>query len=269
MSIKLLTPEEHHQVVENLVKLMRSVADVRIHSAGPEYTSLMVCFMLHNLSAADTLIKLCASCSNEWFPATVGYVIVRPMFETDVTAHYIARDPAVRARQYIDFEKILNKREIDAYSKNRNSENVQWREAMEFMWKNVWAAKVTSINEQYEHVRSRFETVKNDGKIIPYRNWAGKNIRDMAKEVDHEEAYNIFYAELSSYTHVDVRLANRFLRLSPKGLSWSQRPSALDVGNVFRHAAIFLTCFLEFFAEQFRVWSKEDVRNCWNIKKDA
>lgn len=266
MPIKLLTVEEHQQVVENLVKLTSSVDGVSIHPAGPEFTSLIVCFLLHNLTAADTLIRLRDSFSNEWFPATVGYVIVRPMFETDVTAHYITRDPVKRARQYIDFEKVLNKREIDAYFINRNSKNIQWRQAMEFMWENVWASKEANINTQYENVRSRFETVKNGGKVISYHNWAGKSIRQIAKEVDHEEAYNIFYAELSSYTHVDVRLANRFLRLRPDELSWSQRPSAFDVGNVFRHAASFLTCFLELFAEQFHVWSKEEVQNCWNVK---
>lgn len=264
--MKLLTVEEHQRVLENLVKLTRSVDGVRIHRAGPEFTSLMVCFMLHNLTAAHTLIRLRDSFGNEWFPATVGYVIVRPMFETDVTAHYISRDPVKRARQYIDFEKVLNKREIDAYSKNRKSKNIQWRKSMEFMWKNVWASKEANINTQYENVRSRFATVKK-GKAIPYHNWAGKSIREMAKEVDHEEAYEIFYAELSSYTHVDVRLANRFLRLRPNELSWSQRPSAFDVGNVFRHAASFLTCFMELFAEQFPVWSKEEVQNCWNVKK--
>jgi hypothetical protein len=89
----------------------------------------------------------------------------------------------------------------------------------------------------------------------------------MAIEVDHEEAYDIFYAELSSFTHVDVNLANRFLRIGPDGLSWSQRPSQFDVGNVFRYAAIFLTCFLELFAEKFDVWSKDEVRKCWDVKK--
>ena len=91
----------------------------------------------------------------------------------------------------------------------------------------------------------------------------------MAKEVDHEEAYEIFYAELSSFTHADVRLANRFLHIRPNGLTWSQRMSPYDVGNVFRYAAMFLTCYLELFAEQFCSWNKNDIRDSWNIDGTA
>jgi hypothetical protein len=91
----------------------------------------------------------------------------------------------------------------------------------------------------------------------------------MAKEVDHVEAYDIFYADLSSFAHVNVMLANRFLRL--KGLvdgdgpGWSQRANEYDVANTFRYAATFLTCFLELFGKTFGLWNAEQVRVCWEF----
>jgi len=150
---------------------------------------------------------------------------------------------------------------MDACAKHRQSKNPQWREAMDLVWQKVWAPEEDEINTRYEQDRSRFESA--GGRA--FRNWSGKSIRKMAVEADHEEACDIFYAELSSFAHGRVELANRFLRSPPDGLSWSQRPTEFDVGNVFRHAATFLTCFLELFGEQFRRWTKEDVHNCWNV----
>jgi hypothetical protein len=237
------------------------------HSAGPGYTSLMVCFLLHNTVSAKTLLNLRKTFGNEWFPITAGFAIVRTMFEVDVTAHYIAQSPVERSQQYIDFEHVLNKRKMDIYDKHRNSNNPQWRESMDFAWQEYGLSKQAKINSEYKAVRHNFETVNKKGKATPFQNWSGKSIRQMAIDVNHEEAYDVMYTELSSYTHVDVRLANKFLRIESDGLSWSQGSREFDVGNVFRDAATFLTCFLELFANQFNVWNKDDLDTCWNIGK--
>jgi hypothetical protein len=267
MTIRLLTAKEHQQVVEHLLKFEECVNITRYHSAGPEYTSLMVCFLSQNMVAAKSLLSLRGSFDDDWFPATVGYAIVRTMFEVDVQAHYITKNPIDMSRQYIEFEHILNKREMDAYEKQCNSSNPGWHEAMNIMWQEYWSPLQTSINTKYKAVRGCFETTTKKGKVITSQNWSGKSIHQMAIEVDHEEAYDIFYAELSSFAHVDVRLANRFLQIRPDGLTWSQRTKPFDVGNVFRYAATFMTCFLELFADQFGTWSKDDIRACWNIGK--
>jgi hypothetical protein len=266
MTIKFLSMEEHQQVVESLLEFEESLHVIRYHSAGPEYTSLMVCFLSHNLVAAKTLLRLRDSFDADLFPVTVGYAIVRTMFEADVNAHYITKKPVDRSRQYIEFEHILAKREMDAHDKHRNSSNLQWREGMNFMWQEHWLPLQTSINTKYKAIRNRFETVTRKGKAMPFQNWSGKSIHQMAVEVDHEEAYDVFYAELSSFAHVDVRLAERFLHIQPDGLTtWSQQADPFDVGNVFRYGATFLSCFLELFADQFGFWSKDEIRACWNI----
>ena len=88
----------------------------------------------------------------------------------------------------------------------------------------------------------------------------------MAQEVDHLEAYDIFYSELSSFAHLDVHSADRFLKCPPNGPVWSQRANEYDVGNVFRHAASFLTCYLGLFGREFQMFSEVEVKNCWNVK---
>jgi hypothetical protein len=189
------------------------------------------------------------------------------MFETDVTAHYISQQPNDRARQYILFEHVLKKHEMDTCAKHRDSEDPQWREAMCLLWQNHWAQKEQEITAKYDEVRHRFETSGKGGKMKSFRNWSGMTICEMSIAVKHKEAYDVFYAELSSFAHVDVRLANRFLRLPADGMSWSQRAREFDVGNVFRHAASFLTCYLELFGRQFSVWDSQTVEKCWNVEE--
>jgi hypothetical protein len=36
---------------------------------------------------------------------------------------------------------------------------------------------------------------------------------------------------------------------------------------VFRYAAIFLTCFLELFGQQFGLWDKSEIKECWVFDK--
>ena len=91
----------------------------------------------------------------------------------------------------------------------------------------------------------------------------------MAVEVDHVEAYDIFYSELLSFTHVDVYLANRFLRVRADGPVWSQRADEGDVGNVFRHAACVLTCHLELFSRQLKTWPELDVQTAGRRKAET
>jgi hypothetical protein len=267
MAIRLLTNDEHRHVLEQLVKLANSVKGTNDHAEGIEYTSLMVCFLMHNVISAETLLRLHNAFTEEWFPITVGYTVARTMFEIDVTSHYITLYPKERSRQYIEFGRVLEKREMDVCTKHRSSSNPQWCFAMNKVWNGRWASKEIEVNEKYNAVRSSFETITKKGKSIPFRNWSGKSIHQMAIEVSHEEAYDIFYTELSSFTHADVRLADRFLQIRAAGMSWSQRSNEFDVGNVFRHAAIFLTCFLELFAKQFAVLKKDDIETCWNIGK--
>lgn len=266
--MRYLTPEEwapyHQQVLCALSAFSQNIKGVRTHSAGLEYTSLMSCFLMHNVSGARSLLALYESCSVEWFPVTVGYVISRSMFEVDVTAHYITQSPQERSRQYILFEHVLNKRAMDACNKHRKSNNPSWREAMEVEWHAKWEKQEQNVEDKFLKVESRFASDGRKRRL--YRNWSGKSIRQLAIEVAHEEAYDTFYSDLSSFVHADVNLANRFLRLSSDGPSWTQRSNPHDVGEVLHHASSFLTCFLKLFGSQFDVWDAAAVDACWDTE---
>ncbi|MDD5111445.1 MAG: DUF5677 domain-containing protein [Candidatus Altiarchaeota archaeon] len=223
-------------------------------------------FLLHNISAAESLIRLNESFGSEWFPVTVGYAIVRPMFEIDVTAHYISQSPSVRAHQYIEFGSVLRYNKMQAVKKHQNSREPSWKEAMEMVWKHEYLEKEPCILQRYEAVLPNFSSTSSKGRIIPFHNWSGLKLREMAAAVKHEESYDIFYSDLSSFTHADVSLADRFLKFDNDGLVWSMRANELDVGFVFRYATIFLSCFLTLFGKQFGTWKEKDVIVCRDFR---
>lgn len=259
--MKYLTFDEHREVVKRLVALPKGFKGCRDHVAGIEYTSLMVCFLMHTVEAAESLLALHERFGDEWFPATTGYLIARSLFEVDVHAHYISIDPAVRSRRYIAFEHVIRKNTLEAIERHRASAHLSWREGMQLMYTMEYAPRKAQIEADYDQVRTQFEN--QNGKRSS--NWAGKTIKAMAVEVDHVEAYDIFYADLSAFTHVNVMRANRCLKLKNDGPMWSMRASEFDVGNVFRYTAIFMSCFLEHIGKQFGLWGKEEVHSCWEF----
>ncbi len=267
MPMLFLTVEQHQQVLRRLLEFAESrMGKIPFHPAGVEYTSLMNCFLLHNFSAAETLLRISDSFGDAWFPVNVGYTVARTIFEADVTGHYISKEPSERARQYIEFGSVLNKRQMDACLEHRNSKDSQWREAMDLVWQYHWAPRQADVLKKFDAVAPKFSRLNKSGKKVDFQNWSGRTVRQMAAEVDHVEAYDIFYAELSSFTHVDVHLADRFLQPRPDGPVWSQRAQEGDVGNVFRHAASFLTCYLELFGRQFKTWSEAEVQQFWHTQ---
>jgi hypothetical protein len=253
-----LTVEQHQQVLRQLLALGRGLPEsVPTHEGGFEHTSLMVCFLLHNLSVADCLLRLAMCFGNTWFPVTASYSMVRTVFEADVTAHYITQDPRARSRQYIDLGAILKKQSINACARHRASTDRCWREAMTLEWEHHWAQQEREVVRRYEEVAPHFHGYGSK--------WSGRTLRQMATEVDHAEAYDTFYADLSSFAHADVRLADRFLQRRESTWTWSQMADEVDVGRVFRYADSFLECYLTLFGREFGFWPASAVDDCWMV----
>jgi hypothetical protein len=262
MAIRLLTVSEHRDVLAALVSLGQSVDTYPVHRAGLGFTSLLVCFHLNQLAGARSILALASEFDLGWFPVGPGYAIARSLFETDINAHYIAADPASRSRRYIDFVHVLNKREMDACSRHRSSPVPSWKASLEATWLQKWSEREAKVNADFDAVAAQFRL---GTKVC--RSWSGKSLREMAVEVKHEEAYDVFYAYLSSFAHADIRLADRYLRADESGPVWTGRAEEYHVGNVFRHAASFLTCFLELVAREFGVWDVGAPERCWDGKR--
>jgi hypothetical protein len=219
---------------------------------------------MHEMSSAEALLSLHRAMGQERFPAAGAYAIVRTMFETDITAHYIGSDPEDRAVRYIEFGHLLEKHQMDACSKYLASADRTWAEGLRLEWDNRWAPVEARVNAEDVRVRTRFERRGHRDKPRLFRNWSGKSIRQMAEEVDHTEAYDVFYSDLSSFAHADIRLADRYLKLRPYGAAFSTAAAEYDVGAAFRYAAIFFTCFLSLFGTESGLWPEEDVNRCWH-----
>lgn len=270
MPVKYLTVGQHQQLLQRLNGIGRSAVEcVKGHQAGFEYTSLMMCFLLHNMGATETLLHLAKSFGNEWFPTTIGYVVDRSIFEVHINAHYITKDRANRSRQYIEYGRVIKKNQLDAFVKHLGTHDPTRHEFIRLAFEQGWSSRAQEINEKYDAVKKQFEGTTKKGKRHFFQNWSGKSIREMAQEVDHEIEYDIFYAEMSSFTHADVKLADRFLHTDADGPLWTRRADEYDVGNVFRYAAMFFSCFLQLFGTEFEVWTEQDVGNCWEFGQET
>jgi hypothetical protein len=259
--MRLLTVDQHRDVLTRLVVLGRRIGNHELRISP--YSSLMASFLLHELASADAILALHRQLGEMWFPVTSAYLIARTLFEVDVTAHYISQDPKDRAIRYIEFGHVLKKRKMDACARHRESADPSWAEGLALEWRHHWAGVERAVNEEYERVKPRFETIGANGKARPFNNWSGKTLRQMAVEVHHAESYDVFYSDLSSFTHADVRLANRFLKAPRGGPLLTSRADEGDVGAVYRYAAIFLTCFLKLFGQESGMWTPEEVERCW------
>jgi hypothetical protein len=267
MPIKYLTIEQHHQLLKRLLNISRRVNNnFEYHSAGLNYTSLMICFLLQNMSSVETLLRLSESFNEDWFPSTVGYMVDRSLLEIDINAHYISNDRAARANKYIEFGRVIKKRELDVITKHMNTARSDWHQLLELWYQNQWIEQEKEINDQFNAVKNQFEVTSKRGRKSLSQNWSGKNIREMAREVNHEIEYDVFYAKLSSFVHADIRLADQFLRVHPTGPLWTQKIGGDEIGFVFSYAATFFDCFLKLFGTEFKLWTEHEVSACWNFE---
>ena len=267
--ILLLTEEQHIEVVKRMLKVAKkhTEQDKIYHKAGFEYTSLMNCFILHIVSSAETLTFLADHLSIKWFPSTIGYIIARSMFEVDITAHFISQKPKERAERYIDYNKILRKKELEALKKHSQNESSTWKEIIKMMLKEIYCPKEQEINTEYEKIKNDFEFIDRKGKTRKFNNWSKLTLREMAEAVDHKEAYDFIYVRLSNFTHGNIDLADRFLHNNKNGPFWSVRSKSGDVGYLFRDIATILQCFLTLFGTQFQIDWDAEIKNCWNFPR--
>ncbi len=261
------TVEQARERLERLLNLGRRVQNkFEYHSTGPEYTSLMVSFLLEEMSSAETLLRLAKSFGNEWFPINIGYMIARSMFEIDVSAHYIAVDKVNRSHQYIEYVHVLRKNELDAIIKHKDTDQDNWRQFLQLWFKHDWENRAGEIIQKFNETKHHFEENYGRGKKKRIsQNWSGKSIKQMAKEVEHELEYDISYARLSSFVHGNIKMADRFLKADSSGPFWTLKSEDYEVGFVFDYSATFFDCFLRLFGNEFKLWTEEDVNSCWKV----
>jgi hypothetical protein len=161
-TMRLLTADQHREALARLVALGRQIGNHELRISP--YSNVMASFLLHELAAAEAILALHREFGETWFPVTSAYPIARTLFEVDVTAHYISQAAQDRAIRYIEFGHVLKKRQMDACARHRESADASWAEGMAVEWKHRWAGVQRAVDEEYERVKSRFETVSTKGK---------------------------------------------------------------------------------------------------------
>lgn len=268
MPLKYLTVEQHVELTSRLVELARKKfleeRKIKTHEAGITYTSLMACFLLHILFSIETILQL-YRISPKWFPVTNAYIILRSVFEANILAHYISKDPQKRAISFIEYGRIIKKKRFESLMRHKDTRREPWHTFINETLNHEYYPNRTKIEKDFNDVREKFEFIDKKGKKKLFSNFANKSIREMAKEVDHEIEYDLFYADLSNFAHSNVKLADVFLSTKEGDPIWTTRSKELDIAFVFRYAATFLSCFLSLFGRQFGVDIDKDIQDLWNF----
>jgi hypothetical protein len=262
-----LTVEQCQESLVRLLALSRRASNREwAHQSSFAYHSLMVCFLLQEMSSAESILRLAKSFGHEWFPINIGYMIIRSMFEVEITARYISKEPNARSKKYIDFSNVLRKQEVDAIIKHKDTDRSEWRPSLQLQYKHIWEKQVDDINKNFDKVRSEFEEKSKRGRTHSFQNWSGKSIKEMARDVNQELEYEIEYSKLSSFVHADIRLAGRFLKAKGAEPYWSLKNEEIAVGLVFDRSASYFASFLRFIGNEFKLWTDKDIDSCWEFK---
>ena len=258
--MRIYTTEQAISVNEKLNTLAREKVFGKLptHKEGFKYTSLMVCFGSHIFVSTETLLQLKKHFGG-WFPTTVGFIILRTMFEILIEAHYISRDPKARSDAYIDYGIVLNHERYKRLEKHKDSGDELQKFWIESQLKALGDKKV---DVSFQKIKAKFEYEDKHGKRKLFQNWAGKTLKEKAIKVNHEIEYDHYYANFSNFTHASVKLADRFLKFDETGPYWSMKADDNDVGFIFIYASEMFACYLTLMSKQFNLGMEQEINDC-------
>ena len=198
---------------------------------------------MHSKSACESLLTLQRTSGSEWFASTTGYLIVRSLFEVDVTAHYISQAPIERSRRYIDFEHVIQKKTLEKLSSviERVEIHLGKKEWNFFIRTNMHHGKIRLIRPMLMFARNLKIGTANGllhGRERVSTQWprrwtTWKPTKSFMPIFPHSPTST----SCSPTDFFDQKVGRG------KGPLWSQRADEFDVGQVFQYAASFLTPF--------------------------
>ena len=122
------------------------------------------------------------------------------------------------------------------------------------------------IEQNYAVVKQHFEFVDKRGKKRPFINWANKNLRQMAKEVNHELEYDMLYSQYCEFTHPTVHLADHFLKVNNGTMEWSIKAYEPQIAFIFRDAGAVYSCFLScVLGKEFNISIDKEIEECFDV----
>ncbi len=172
--------------------------------------------------------------------ANIGHVhdadnILRTLLETVVNMRYIKNDPEKRAKMYWYFGCLRNKQLAEKIIKD-----VSYSAYLRDGFKELYP----EIQRQLEECRDYFPR-DEEGKIPNkyYRNWSGKSIRAMAKEIGMGDYYNQPYYMHSIKSHGSIESFQDFFDINK--LSYFAGPTMDAVDRCLFEASEYILGILD------------------------
>jgi len=143
-------------------------------------------------SAAVGMVKLHRS--------DIGPLLVRPLMEVSFQFEYLMQNPEARVQEYLDYEHVARYQREQAYL-SRQCGPVT-RMVAESPQRERGQGRVKT---EFDRVKKRFTNSK--GKIA--NSWYRMTVRDLARAVNREDEYRLWYADFSCWAHGDPFMIDR------------------------------------------------------------
>jgi hypothetical protein len=221
----------HLDHVYALLRLAGRAVETYRNFTSTHYEASLSLIFARAYKSYDSIRRLCelASCED-------AGVLLRNLLNLTAVTRWISRDPASRAKRYLDWYWVSLK--ADA-------------EKSPYRFPRLW---LPTIQEHFEAVKSQFEYMdkKNRPKLV--KHWYEpevRSIRDLFEKVELKMQYEEAYTPLSSIEHSDI---NAFLAMTAQlTREGDERPLEIH-GDVF--VPHYLRNAFQYFADIFRICNK-------------
>jgi hypothetical protein len=157
---------------------------------------------------------------------------MRSILEIVINLEYIRQQPRPRAKLFQEYAIVARWRYWEAASKTFGED----------MSDTQYKTEKAELEAQFQRVKSQYLKTRKGKKQSGIRNhWADEpNIREIAKKVNLESTYDLFYSLLSWHVHCTPMAADSLIHPNERGLTVIIAPGEDKKGEYLN--AIFLTC---------------------------
>jgi hypothetical protein len=233
--------KKHGKSMTALNKIIDLVDQILSHSNVPtDEFSLVTAFLLSKFYKSMLSIRVLSSFGLE----EDSKALLRILFEQLLNLFYISKEPQIRTKLFVEYNKIERINFLEKLKKHYPS-----------TYSSLDTEQKNKIVEDYEEIKQKYDR---------YKGWSGKSIRKMAEDLGSDALYwyDIIYSAESIYVHSTVNSSKNFLLKEDDIVNIKVGPYPFNATDLYSKAIELARDMLK---QALINWGKDvtDVMNTW------